>query len=72
VPSGPDRFRVALNPNPDSRLPYLVYLPVAGEDPVILATRDTWCCSGGAAADPSSYGPLAAGDPSSSGAHPPA
>jgi hypothetical protein len=34
------RFRVARNPDHDSRLPYLLYLPVDGG--VVLKARDTW------------------------------
>jgi len=34
------RFRVARNPDPESRLPYLVYLPVDGG--VVLKARDPW------------------------------
>lgn len=34
------RFRVARNPDHDSRLPYLVYLPVDGG--VVLKARDSW------------------------------
>ena len=34
------RFRVARNPDPESRLPYLVYLPIEGG--VVLKARDTW------------------------------
>lgn len=35
-------FVVARNPKSDTRLPYLLYLPVAGEGPLVLATSDTW------------------------------
>lgn len=35
-------FVVARNPKSDTRLPYLLYLPVAGERPLVLATSDTW------------------------------
>ena len=34
------RFRVARNPDPDSRLPYLLWLPVDGG--LVLKARDTW------------------------------
>ena len=34
------RFRVARNPDHDSRLPYLVYLPIDGG--VVLKARDSW------------------------------
>jgi len=34
------RFRVARNPDPDSRLPYLLWLPIDGG--IILKARDTW------------------------------
>lgn len=34
-------FIVARNPDPDSTLPYLISLPLAGE-PLILKARDTW------------------------------
>ncbi len=40
-PSG-DVFVIARNPNRQSSLPYLLSLPVAGEEPVLLATRATW------------------------------
>ncbi len=40
-PSNP-QFIIAKNPREDSSLPYLLYLPVNREDPVILATRDVW------------------------------
>ena len=33
---------MARNPKPDTRLPYLLYLPVAGEEPLVLATSDVW------------------------------
>jgi ERCC4 domain len=40
--SGPARmFEVARNPDPSSRLPYLVRLPVAGGD-VVLKAREPW------------------------------
>jgi hypothetical protein len=38
-------FRVARNPEPDSSLPYLISLPVAGggaEEPLVLKAHDTW------------------------------
>jgi ERCC4 domain-containing protein len=34
------RFRVARNPDQESRLPYLVYLPIDGG--IVLKTRDVW------------------------------
>ena len=34
------RFRVARNPDPDSRLPYLIWLPV--EEGLVLKARETW------------------------------
>ncbi|WP_220089911.1 hypothetical protein, partial [Pseudomonas aeruginosa] len=34
------RFRVARNPDHDSRLPYLVYLPIDGG--IVLKARDVW------------------------------
>lgn len=34
------RFRVARNPDPDSRLPYLLWLPIDGG--LVLKARDTW------------------------------
>ena len=34
------RFRVARNPDPDSRLPYLVLLPIEGG--LVLKARETW------------------------------
>lgn len=37
-----DVFVIARNPNEDSSLPYLISLPVAGEDPVLLATSARW------------------------------
>src|SRR5712691_10378306 len=37
---GRPRFRVARNPDPESRLPYLVWLPI--EDGVVLKARETW------------------------------
>lgn len=39
---GAGRFVVARNPDPRSRLPYLVRLPVAGSGEVVLATQGTW------------------------------
>ena len=36
----PERFRVAYNPDPDSRLPYLVWLPI-GEG-LVLKAREPW------------------------------
>ncbi|MBJ7610768.1 MAG: hypothetical protein DLM67_22130 [Candidatus Nephthysia bennettiae] len=35
-----ERFRVARNPDPDSRLPYLLWLPIEGG--LVLKARDTW------------------------------
>lgn len=37
-----DRFVIARNPKEGTRLPYLLSLPVAGEDPVFLATSASW------------------------------
>jgi ERCC4 domain-containing protein len=37
---GRPRFRVARNPDPESRLPYLIWLPI--EDGVVLKARETW------------------------------
>ncbi len=34
------RFRIARNPDPESRLPYLIWLPVEGG--MLLKARDTW------------------------------
>jgi hypothetical protein len=34
------RFRVARNPDPESRLPYLIWIPVEGG--IVLKARDTW------------------------------
>lgn len=34
------RFRVARNPDPDSRLPYIVWLPIEGG--LVLKARETW------------------------------
>lgn len=34
------RFRVARNPDPESRLPYLIWLPIEGG--VVLKARETW------------------------------
>jgi hypothetical protein len=34
------RFRVARNPDRESRLPYLIYLPIDGG--VVLKARDAW------------------------------
>jgi hypothetical protein len=36
-----DRFLVARNPDPDSRLPYLIHLPLAS-GPLILKSREPW------------------------------
>ena len=36
----PARFRVAWNPDPDSRLPYLIWLPIEGG--LVLKPRETW------------------------------
>jgi len=35
-----DRFRVARNPDPESRLPYLVWLPIEGG--LVLKAREAW------------------------------
>jgi hypothetical protein len=40
VTDRPARFRVARNPDPESRLPYLVWLPI--EDGLVLKARETW------------------------------
>jgi len=40
VTGGQARFRVARNPDPESRLPYLVWLPI--DDGVVLKARETW------------------------------
>src|SRR3990170_2105879 len=40
VPTTPRVFIIARNPDPDSRLPYLLRLPLA--DAPILKARDTW------------------------------
>jgi hypothetical protein len=37
---GPPRFRVARNPDPESRLPYLIWLPIEGG--LVLKARETW------------------------------
>ncbi len=37
---GPPRFRVARNPDADSRLPYLIWLPIEGG--LVLKARETW------------------------------
>ena len=37
---GPPRFRVARNSDPDSRLPYLIWLPIEGG--LVLKARETW------------------------------
>lgn len=37
-----NEFVIARNPNPASRLPYVIRLPVAGRQPIVLATRETW------------------------------
>jgi hypothetical protein len=34
-------FRIARNPEPDSTLPYLLWVPI-GPTPLILKARDTW------------------------------
>ena len=34
------RFRVARNPDPESRLPYLIWLPIEGG--LVLKARETW------------------------------
>jgi hypothetical protein len=36
----PPRFRVARNADPDSRLPYLIWLPIEGG--LVLKARETW------------------------------
>src|SRR5207245_10105587 len=36
----PPRFRVARNPDPESRLPYLIRLPIEGG--LVLKARETW------------------------------
>ena len=36
----PPRFRVAPNPDPESRLPYLIWLPIEGG--LVLKARETW------------------------------
>src|SRR5487761_1459307 len=36
----PPRFRVARNPDPESRLPYLIWLPIDGG--LVLKVRETW------------------------------
>ncbi len=33
---------IARNPSAGTRLPYLLYVPVAGEEPLLLATSDVW------------------------------
>src|SRR5712691_6163952 len=38
--TGRPRFRVARNPDPESRLPYLIWLPI--EHGVVLKARETW------------------------------
>src|SRR6266571_1036496 len=40
VTDGRGRFRIARNPDPESRLPYLIWLPVEGG--MVLKARDTW------------------------------
>jgi hypothetical protein len=35
------RFRIARNPDPGSKLPYLLWVPVSG-DPLVLKARETW------------------------------
>src|SRR5437899_12159100 len=37
---GPPRFRVARNPDAESRLPYLIRLPIEGG--LVLKARETW------------------------------
>jgi hypothetical protein len=37
----PGLFRVARNPEPDSTLPYLLWVPV-GDRPLVLKAKDTW------------------------------
>lgn len=36
------RFRVARNPDLESRLPYLIWLPI--DDGLVLKARETWPC----------------------------
>src|SRR5215471_14346446 len=38
--NGRERFRVARNPDPESRLPYLIWLPIEGG--LVLKARETW------------------------------
>jgi hypothetical protein len=38
--NGQARFRVARNPDPESRLPYLISLPIEGG--LVLKARETW------------------------------
>ena len=38
--AGPSRFRVARNPDAESRLPYLIWLPIEGG--LVLKARETW------------------------------
>jgi len=40
VSQGLTRFRVARNPDPESRLPYLIWLPIEGG--LVLKARETW------------------------------
>ena len=34
-------FRIARNPDPDSTLPYLLWVPI-GPEPLVLKAKDTW------------------------------
>lgn len=38
--NAPPRSRVARNPDPDSRLPYLIWMPIEGG--LVLKARETW------------------------------
>jgi hypothetical protein len=40
--SNADALLIGRNPDPDSSLPTLLQLPVAGGEPIVLATRDSW------------------------------
>jgi len=42
TPPAPDALLIARNPTADTRLPYLLRLPVAGEPPLVLATAVDW------------------------------
>ena len=37
----PPLFRIARNPDEDSTLPYLLWVPV-GSSPLVLKAKDTW------------------------------